>query len=299
MKGVLKMAKRTTYELYDFLTSENDLSISATDLDNNTQVVISSNDSVRYMKRKYGTRQYSLLSGVNTPTPADAYGEFTLDFRMWVNNRQHNIDRMYQALFDYDYSPIENVDRYESETTNVDDVTAYGKTNTISETDTTTYGKTDTTTFGKTDTRNVTDTLRKTGTDTNLKTGAETHEIEKAGFNAPFTYTPDTRDTLGFTGRQDQHTLDLTDADTIADTNVQSGTESLATTGTDRLVKSGSDTLSGTDRSDIDTTRTLHVHGNIGVTTNTQLIDDELRVRMKSLAEMLLDNFINDYTFYS
>ena len=161
-------------------------------------------------------RQYSLLSGQNTPTEADAYNEFCLDFRMWVNNRQHNIDRMYQALFDYDYSPIENVDRYESETTNVDDVTAYGKTNTINETDTTTYGKTDTTTYGKTDTRNITDTLRKTGTDTNLKTGTETRESEKSGFNASDSYTPDTRETTGYTGRQDQHTLDLTDADTVA-----------------------------------------------------------------------------------
>jgi hypothetical protein len=52
-----------------------------------------------------------------------------------VNNRQHNIDKMYQALFDYNYSPIENVDRYETETIDRDVDTTYGRKNTQSGSD--------------------------------------------------------------------------------------------------------------------------------------------------------------------
>ena len=281
------MAKRTTYELIDFLTTGNDLSISATDINNQTKQIISSDNTIRYYKRKYGTRQYALLSGLDSPTLTDAYNEFCLDFRMWVNNRQHNIDKLYQSMFDYDYSPIENVDRYETETINIDNVTAYGKTNTISESDTTTHNTTDTTTFGKVNSN------AKGGTERREENGGIINEQKKAGFNSPFDYTPDVKN---------QETYDDVTNVTIyntTDTDTESGTESLAKTGTEGFSKSETDTLSGTDRQDHDTNRELRVHGNIGVTSNVDLLEQEERYRLQSLAELLLDNFINDYTFYS
>lgn len=281
------MAKRTTYELVDFLTTGNDLSISATDLNNQTKQIISSDNTVRYYKRKYGTRQYALLSGLDSPSLTDAYNEFCLDFRMWVTNRQHNIDKLYQSMFDYDYSPIENVDRYETETINIDNVTAYGKTNTISETDTTTHNTTDTTTFGKVNSN------EKGGTERREENGGIINEQQKAAFNSPYDYTPDVKN---------QETYDdltnLTTYNTM-DTDRESGTESLAKTGTEGYSKSETDTLSGSDRQDHDTSRELRVHGNIGVTSNVDLLEQEERYRLQSLAELLLDNFINDYTFYS
>lgn len=286
-KGVLSMARRTTYELIDFLTTGNDLSISATDLHSQTKQIISSDNTVRYYKRKYGTRQYALLSGLDSPTLTDAYNEFCLDFRMWVNNRQHNIDKLYQSMFDYDYSPIENVDRYETETINIDNVTAYDKTNTISETDTTTHNTTDTTTFGKVNSN------AKGGTESRKENGGIINEQKKAAFNSPFDYTPDVKNQETYDDLTNLTTYNTTDTDT------ESGTESLAKTGTEDFSKSETDTLSGTDRQDHDTDRELRVHGNIGVTSNVDLLEQEERYRLQSLAELLLDNFINDYTFYS
>ena len=276
------MAIRTNYELIDILTDDKDFSISATDLNNVTRVITSTDNTLQYFKHKYGTRQYSVLRGVSPATKEEAYNDFSLDFRAWVSNRQHNIDKLYQSMFDYSYSPIENVDRYENETINKDISTEYGKTETLTGTDTTTYGKTDN--------RTINGTLAKTGQEEIVKGGSEIHEIEKAGFNSPNTYTNDTKDTQTFNSRADETSYSSTDTNSTTDRNVTSGSDSLSKSETNRL--GGEDTTSD------DTIRTLRVHGNIGVTSNVDLLEQEERYRLQSLAELLLDNFINDYTFY-
>jgi len=277
------MAVRTNFELFDFLTDTgNNFLITAKDLHGTDQTVITSENAVTYMMHKYGTRKYSVLRGTGA-TATDAYGDFVTDFRSWINNRSHNIDRMYQALFDYDYSPIENVDRYESETTNTDNTTTYGKS--------TTEGGTDRTTYGKTLSKTGNDTDTKTGTETLGMSGGETNEIQKAGFNSPNSYTPDTKSIDSYQSREDRTTFNTTEGHTHNTTDTEGGTDSVA------YGKTITD--SGTDGSETDQIRTLRVHGNIGVTTNNQLIEAELEMRIKSLAEMLIDNFIADYTFYA
>lgn len=358
---------KTVFEVFGLLDPLKDYKIQATDKEGNTQTVISSANALRYMKRKYAERRYQLLSGGDPQTVAEAATEFHSDYNLFMVNRQHNIDKMYQALFDYDYSPIENVDRHESETTVTDgetnygktltdsgtDRTTYGKTDTKSGTDSTTYGKTltdsgtdsttyghtetnsgtDTTTYGKVETNSGTDTTADSGTDTVTHNG--THEVanEKSGFNAPATYTPDTHMTETWTndveatqyGKTEElrhgHAVTESGSDTLGHGHVvtESGTDSLlhgkveTAGGSDSITygetntQSGSDsttygkteTASGKDEEDVTVTRTLHTHGNIGVTTNTQLINEELELRQIALAELLIDNFINDYTFYS
>lgn len=256
------MAVRTNFELFDFLTNNSDFSINAKDLTNTTQTVISSANAVQYMLHKYGTRQYSILRGTSA-TVSDAFNDFSLDFRLWIMNRQHNIDRMYQALFDYDYSPIENVDRYENETTDKDIATEYGRKNTES---------------GRT---SVSNQENLTDSDVNTRSGNTVNETERAGFNEPNTYNNDTKNTETFNSVKD------------------SRAQTKQTTDTGYTDHGKVDTLSGTDTVNDDTLRTLRVHGNIGVTTNTELIESELELRKISLAEMLIDNFIKDYTFYA
>ena len=277
------MAVRTNYELFDILTNEKDFSISATDLNNNTQTIITSANAVQYMLHKYGTRQYSVLRGMDPATKTEAFNDFSLDFRLWVSNRQHNIDLQYQALFDYDFSPIENVDRYESETINRDDTTTYGKTNTVSGTDTTTYGRTDT--------RTIDSTTDHNGSDTVTKNGAEINETTKAAFNAPNSYTPETKTTTTYDDVAEQTAFNSGTTEDTSDTNVSSGSDSLSKSETARE--------GGTDTTDSDTLRTLRVHGNVGITSNATLLHETLELRTIALAEMLLDNFINDYTYYS
>ena len=332
------MAVRTNFELIDIVTDTADYSIHATDINGDLQEIISRQDSYKYMTHKYGTRQYSLLRGSTPATQLDAISEFLYDFRMWVNNRQHNIDKLYQSMFDYNYSPIENVDRYESETIDETNETNYGHTTTESGTDRVSYGKTDTesgtdrVSYGKTDTESGTTAISKTdaytdddtnrvvesGNDVLTKTGDDTTETKKAGFNSPATYTKDTEttvthDTTDSTayGKQTQTTGTFEHDETATDTTThgkvltQGGTDSTTygktntQGGTDSTTYGKTDTESGTDTTDHDSERILHVHGNIGVTSNVQLLTQEQEYRMQSLAEMLLDNFINDYTFYA
>lgn len=277
------MAIRTNFELFDVIDPTKDFSISATDLNNNSQVVISTDNAIQYILHKYGTRLYPVLRGGSAPTLADGKNDFHSDFRLWVLNRQHNINKQYQALFDYDYSPIENVDRYETETTVTDNDTTYGKTATESGSDSVTYGKTNAT--------NGTDELQRSGADTTQYQGSETNETQRAGFNSPNSYTPDSKNTTGFSNREDIFSHNTVDTKTVHMTDALSGT--------DRTTYGKTITDSGTDQNDINTERTLRVHGNIGVTTNTELIEGDLKLREIALAEMLLDNFINDYTFYA
>lgn len=333
------MAVRTIYEVYDILHgSSSNYGIMATDTDGNQQTVINSNDSKRYILRKYSERRYQVLGG-QALTATEAETDFNEDFTLWIKNRQHNIDRMYQALFDYDYSPIENVDRYEQENTRTDDDITYGKTSTDSGTDSTTYGKTltdsgtdtttygkvttdsgtDTTTYGKVEANTGTDTDTLSGTDTFTKDGDHTTTTGRAGFNAPNTFTNSEKVVENYDDYSEQTQYGKTDtfqhgkrvtnsgSDSLQHglTETNSGSDSLShgkvetSSGTDRTQYGKTNTEGGEDNRDIVVGRTLHVHGNIGVTTNNQLIEAELEMRMKSLAEMLLDNFINDYTYFS
>lgn len=277
------MAVRTNYELIDFLNGTNDFSISATDLQGNTQQIISSDNAVLYFKHKYATRYYPVLRGSEPATVTDAYNDFSVDFRTWIANRQHNIDKLYQSMFDYDYSPIENVDRYENETTSTDGSTTYGKSVTESGSDSIAYGKTLAKTGSDTDT--------KTGTETLGLSGGETNEVQKAGFNSPNAYTPDSKNIQAFQSREDRTTFNTTEGHSHNTTDTESGT--------DRTTYGKVLTDGGHDDTETDVLRTLRVHGNIGVTSNVQLLTQEEEYRLQSLAELLLDNFINDYTFYS
>ena len=305
------MAVRTNFDLINILVSTGDYSITATDKNGDAQTVISRENAYKYIMHKYGTRKYSVLTGMNPATTLEAVDNFIFDYRLWMSNREHNINRMYQALFDYDYSPIENVDRYESEVIDATDATTYGKKNTEGGSDSITYGKksteggTDSITYGKknteggsdslahgkTETLSGTDAVSKNETDTLTKSGSEVRELEKSGFNSASSYTKDTKETTSYNNLEDETTIVEADSTTYGKKTTNSGT--------DTTTYGKTDTLSGTDSTDHDSERTLHVHGNIGVTTNTELIEDELRLRLESLAEMLIDNFINDYTYYS
>ena len=277
------MAVRANFELFDIVDANSDFSISATDLSGNTQNITSSANTVQYMLHKYGTRYYPVLRGGVAPTISDAKTDFNNDFRLWVLNRQHNIDKLYQSMFDYDYSPIENVDRYESETINKDIDTTYGKA--------VTEGGSDSTTYGKTLTKTGNDTDTKTGTETLGISGGETNEVQKAGFNSPNAYTPDSKNIQAYQSREDRTTFNTTEGHAHNTTDTEGGT--------DRTTYGKTVTDSGSDSVNDDTIRTLRVHGNVGVTSNVQLLTQEKEYRMQSLAELLLDNFINDYTYYS
>ena len=312
----------TIYELLDILDPTHDYAIKATDKDDTIQTLISSDAVLSYMVRKYGSRKYKLYRGTHT-TEAEASQLINYDWRMYLLNRQHGIDRMYQAMYDQDYSPIENVFAEEQENSRRDLDTTYGKTETGSHSDQITYGKiengtsSDSTTYGKTETDTISDqttyntALAKSGHDSDNHSGSVQNENLKAGFNAQNSYAKDSKNIETY--NNDQHLMQYNSTDTKTGTETQAKTDTLrftgtdATTGTNSLSQSGSDTQSGSnsmsqsgkDQIDDIFTRTFSRHGNVGVTSSQELINQELDLYQKSLAEMIIDNFIDDYTFYA
>lgn len=154
-----------------------------------------------------------------------------------------NWDKLYNAMT-VDYSPIENVDEYLTETT---DTTGNLKTS-GSGTDT------------------GTDTHTKTGTDTTTNTGTDTMKIDGTE-NTANTGT----DTMKIDGTENT-------ANTGTDTTATSGTDTVTSDGTDDLKKTGSDTTrhtinetvkdSGTDTHDTTSTDTT-THSGTDKTTDT------------------------------
>ena len=117
--------------------------------------------------------------------------------------------------------------------------------------------------------------------------------------NSPNSYTNESKNTETYNNVKDKTDHGKTDTETKNLTNQETQNLTETHNRTDTTTYGKVDTQSGTDATNDDTLRSLRVHGNIGVTTNNQLINQELEMRMMSLAEMLLDNFINDYTFYA
>ena len=257
------MAVVTVYEIFDIING--DYHISATDTNGNTQTVISSDNAKKYLIKRYGTRRYKVLRGA-AATETEAGADLLEDFQRYIQNRQHGIDRMYQAMYDQEYSPIENVFSEETERTQTDDDLTHGLNTATTGSDTTTYNTQD----------------ARTGTDALAHSGNDTLTHKRAGFNSTDSYKADTEDKTAFNS---------TDTTTHNTQDAKTGTETLAHNVTVAN--------SGKDQRDIDTQRSYSRHGNVGVTSAPELINQELGLYVKSLAEMILDNFIDDYTFYS
>ena len=154
------------------------------------------------------------------------------------------------------------------------DTTTHTGSDTVTEqgTDTNTYGKTDTKTFND---RN--DSLTQTGTDVNAKSGTDTT-------------TYNTSDNLTFTDRKDINSSNTTSTTTYGGVDTQNYNSSLKTD------------FNSTDTTTYDTTDTSkygskmehieHTHGNIGVTTNQAMINEELSLRLsKSFLNILVDDY--------
>ena len=282
----------------------------------------------------------------------------------WFNRNYYPFERMITALTE-EYSPIENYDRHQKDTTTPKekvteqhsgtDSNAHTGTITDAHTGTITDAHsgtiTDAHTGTITDAHSGTITDAHTGTITDAHSGTVT-DAASGTDTRTITSTPGVTDTVentvsaydsstyspkdktqtshtGFdqstdqmvNGKTNTQTLNNSDTRTHADTDTQtlnnSDTRTHADTDTQTLDNSDTRTHADTDtRTHADTeamthghkiettnsgTREFesHIHGNIGVTTSTAMISELIDARNMSLAEMLLDNFINDYTFYS
>lgn len=306
------MAVKTIYEMFDIVYNDNflDLTITGTDINGDDQTIITDADAKSYIRQKYATRLFPVILGVSASL-SDAKRTWQEIYTLYLTNHLHGINKQMQALFDYNYSPIENVDRYETETTegtesgessntktnNLSNATQYGRTETNS--------GTDTTTFGHVVTESGTDTIRRTGNDTLEKGGSIINTTEKAGYNAPNTYTNDTKNTETYNNYTEDNVHATSDATTFGHTDTNSGSDSLqhghvvTNGGTDTETQTGTVTDAGETSGSTTTERTLHTHGNIGVTTASSMIAETVELYNMALAEKIIDDIINEYTYYS
>ena len=186
---------------------------------------------------------------------------------LWSAKQIDIWNRLYQTT-QYEYNPIENYNRYE---TGSEDGT--GRT-THSGTDTTTDTTTHTGTNGRTE------GLTTGGRDT--VTGADTKGHWVAGYDAP---TPTEQNDGLF-----KQTRDQDDATTHTD---YGRTETVTETKTfnDSISKTGGLTHGEQVDSTSGTEHELHAHGNIGVMSTQQMIDEQRKIELFNIYDIIIEDF--------
>lgn len=276
----------------------------------------------------------TLLSFVEAP--ADLTGIDNAALKLAIIRRCGDVEPYYQSASDFilfgtlwfqyhrflfshaldiwnaQYNPIENYDRYENETTegvasgtkqNTDthsgtdtnrttETRDKSDTHSGTDTDSTTISETDNTTHGGTDTDST--TINTTDNTTHGGIDSTVTENEIAGFNSA-DYNDDTKQTVNTThgetinvATQGTNTSTLQHGETVNVT--KSGTNStslqhgeIITTdedisGTNTVEHGHIITSSGSNEEETTNTRESHIHGNIGVTTAQQMITAELEL---------------------
>ena len=205
--------------------------------------------------------------GLLTPV----YGEpdvFTNMTTHWFTTKQWTFEHLINII-QSEYSPIENVSEIKNEKTK------YGHNKTITGGYKDTEGGKDTVALSGTDTEahSGTDSTAHSGTDTEAHSGTDTTTNTISAFNSS-TYQPDNQsatlhgESIGTTYG---HSIGLTHGESIGTTYGKSEDTTYGHN-VEREYKNQKDQEGGTD--EIITSR----HGNIGVTTNQQLINQELEL---------------------
>ena len=243
------------------------------DKDNNDITLADTKSVCDFMDTLYWDRIF-LSKYENTQ---DAESNFEKVFKSFMKRHEVDFSLMYQALYDYKYSPIENYNRIEES-----DIVKGGK-----DTNTTREESTNSITYGAIDTRedNLSATAHSDATDRN----AGTDSISKAvsGFNQPNTMNDSERETTTY-GKETTTTGNTTTTNTGTQKNTKSGTDS----DNSESVKNSEMSYGGTEKT------TSNIHGNIGVTTNQQMIESEIEMRKSNLLENIIEQFINFTTVF-
>lgn len=220
-----------------------------------------------------------------------------------------NWDKLYNALT-IDYSPIENVDGYVTETTTTSGNSTNKETRADTGTDNHSYGGTveAANTGTNTDAITGTDTTTNSGTDTTKNTGtSENKNVNENGtsqtVNKIFGYdSTDGADDGTSTTTVNQTVTDTRTDDLTATTehgltttleHGQTDTQTLDTKNVTTYNNSDDETLNLSHTLDGSGTHSgseqheLHRHGNIGVTTNQQMITEEIELRKHYFIEMM------------
>lgn len=201
--------------------------------------------------------------GLLTPVYNDP-NTFRNATKYWFDAKQWTFEHLIKVI-QANYSPIENVDRYDEQTT--------------------TKGSQETKTGGFTDTGSATDTISESGTEqldhdeSKDYSGTDTTTNTVSAFNAD-TFQNDSKIDLAHGESID---TDSTDVTTYGKRTDSTKSNSLTRSNNETTSISGNDVF------------TQHMHGNIGVTTNQQLINQELELLAKfDVYKYIAEQFEND-----
>lgn len=239
------------------------------------------------------TQQSDIFSGLSVPTPLNVdtaksaimtrcglltpvYSEpevMQAAIGQWSVRMQWTFQHLINII-QAEYSPIENTDRYSEHTTENEG----GSTRTHSGTDTRneTHGGTDTRSEGgQTGTvHGGTDTRTEGGTTGTTHGGSDTTTNEVSAYNSTG-YQADRKETLQH-GETETVTHGKTDALQHGETETITHGKTDALQHGETVTETQQHGLQISDQSKGTQTYTEHTHGNIGVTTNQQMIEQEL-----------------------
>lgn len=322
------------YRVKDMIQAEGlNLAITAVDKQAQPAVIISSNDAKRYIKRKYNSFLYPAEYDNGETLEeniANAQADFKDDFLMWKSAL--DIQRIYDAM-SAEYNPVENYNMIEKHTgtdTGLRTPTGWKTTQTqtpdnwkTTETQTPTSWKETTTEtpndWTETETQTPTDWKEKTTqTPTDWLTVTEGDSADNKshgessvyGFNsvapvksATTDTNSDAKTTVSQTGtyeteveRTGEYETSRTLSGTKDTTTERTGTYETETALSGIMTTETAQTGTMEDKTTYNTTLTRN--GNIGVSESSQLAQHEIEFRFKSVAFMLLDQFIKEFCFY-
>lgn len=183
---------------------------------------------------------------------------FKTALSIWSTARRPAWLRVYSALT-AEYSPIENTDRYED----------------ITDTTTVTTGE-DTTDTRKGDTTvTASDSTKfKEGDRTSTESESDTESV--AGYNSESFVNNRKNDRSN--NRTDTHAEDSTTGSSSSTSNA---------TSENKINKSGTETR--------EFKHVNHTHGNIGVTSNQKMVNEELELRLTDVTKFIVDDFKNHF----
>lgn len=187
---------------------------------------------------------------------------FKTAINLWSNIRLDTWNRIYHAA-QLEYNPIENYDRYETETS--------GNTRQHSGVDSTSESVQGSSVTDGENTRTISNTNTTSNSNQGSGSDSQTTTNEITAFDSNALVTHDRSATTG------QNSSSLTQSGT----ETQNGTDTLTddTTITNTESKTGSFTH-GEKIAD-SASRESHIHGNIGVTTSQQMLESELAISEK------------------
>lgn len=248
------------------------------------------------------------------------------NIRLWFSRNYLNFDRTMEALT-AEYNPIENYNRYEdwTRTPNLNDTGTTSGSDTMTKTgteataasgkDSAQLSGTDTVALSGKDTEQLsgTDTTTRTHTnyhETNTRSGSVTTEKQVSAFDSS-AYQPAEKEIQTYTNLEDDKAITGSYADATAygkkdettygkSEGTTYGKKDETTYGrTDTTTYNTSDqTLYGktlTERHTGKEDYTSHIHGNIGVTTNQQMIEAELELRKFDIYDDIAARFEHEF----